>query len=126
MSRRAFVETCFLLALVNRQDPADDRCKEVYKSFHGRFVIFEWILLEFADAMCYSEYARSICLERRLTILSLSNFVVVPFDSLTYSDALDLYERYRDKQWSLTDCTSFVIMKDQELSEALTADHHFT
>ena len=27
--------------------------------------------------------------------------------------------------WSLTDCTSFVIMEQMEISEALTPDRHF-
>jgi uncharacterized protein len=31
----------------------------------------------------------------------------------------------RDKEWSLTDCISFVVMKERGLTEALTADHHF-
>jgi predicted nucleic acid-binding protein len=30
-----------------------------------------------------------------------------------------------DKDWSLTDCLSFVVMTDRGLSEALTGDHHF-
>jgi uncharacterized protein len=30
-----------------------------------------------------------------------------------------------DKEWSLTDCISFVAMTDEGLSEALTGDHHF-
>ncbi|MDX6612870.1 MAG: uncharacterized protein QOD75_2056 [Blastocatellia bacterium] len=37
-------------------------------------------------------------------------------------------ERYRnrlDKDWSLTDCISFVVMESKGITEALTADHHF-
>jgi uncharacterized protein len=30
-----------------------------------------------------------------------------------------------DKEWSLTDCISFVVMQECGLIEALTADHHF-
>lgn len=30
-----------------------------------------------------------------------------------------------DKDWSLTDCISFVVMKDLKITEALTGDHHF-
>jgi predicted nucleic acid-binding protein len=30
-----------------------------------------------------------------------------------------------DKNWPLTDCISFVVMRDWELTEALTADRHF-
>ncbi|HWR21118.1 MAG TPA: PIN domain-containing protein, partial [Verrucomicrobiae bacterium] len=29
------------------------------------------------------------------------------------------------KEWGLTDCTSFIVMEDQRLREAFTADHHF-
>jgi uncharacterized protein len=31
-----------------------------------------------------------------------------------------------DKDWSLTDCISFVVMKDEGIREALTGDRHFT
>jgi hypothetical protein len=30
-----------------------------------------------------------------------------------------------DKDWGLTDCISFVVMKDTKMTEALTTDHHF-
>ena len=38
----------------------------------------------------------------------------------------DLYRRRTDKEWSLTDCISFLVMQEHGVSEALTADHHFT
>lgn len=31
----------------------------------------------------------------------------------------------QDKTWSLVDCTSFVIMQQHKILEALTTDHHF-
>jgi predicted nucleic acid-binding protein len=30
-----------------------------------------------------------------------------------------------DKAWSLVDCSSFAIMQQQNISHALTSDHHF-
>lgn len=33
--------------------------------------------------------------------------------------------RWRDKPFSFTDCTSFVIMKEQRIRQALTCDEHF-
>ncbi len=38
---------------------------------------------------------------------------------------MELYNSRADKEWPLTDCISFVVMKQNGLSEALTADHHF-
>jgi hypothetical protein len=36
-----------------------------------------------------------------------------------------LYDARPDKDWSLTDCISFVVMGDERLTEALTGDRHF-
>jgi predicted nucleic acid-binding protein len=33
--------------------------------------------------------------------------------------------RWRDKPFSFTDCTSFVVMKERRLKTALTSDRHF-
>ena len=30
-----------------------------------------------------------------------------------------------DKMWSLVDCSSFVVMKERQLSHGFTTDHHF-
>jgi hypothetical protein len=34
--------------------------------------------------------------------------------------------RYRDKDFSFTDCTSFAVMRELKLREALAIDHHFS
>jgi predicted nucleic acid-binding protein len=39
--------------------------------------------------------------------------------------ARGFFFRYRDKQFSFTDCTSFVVMRELRLREVLTTDHHF-
>ncbi|KAF5428591.1 hypothetical protein C5S39_11130 [Candidatus Methanophagaceae archaeon] len=39
--------------------------------------------------------------------------------------AIDFYRDREDKEWGLTDCISFIVMGDQGLTDALTADEHF-
>ncbi len=39
--------------------------------------------------------------------------------------ARHLFFRHRDKTYSFTDCTSFVVMKELKLRQALTTDRHF-
>jgi predicted nucleic acid-binding protein len=36
-----------------------------------------------------------------------------------------MYRRVPDKEWSLTDCASFALMRQRGVSEALAHDHHF-
>ena len=37
----------------------------------------------------------------------------------------NLFKKYSDKYFSFTDCTSFVVMRQLNLIEAFTNDHHF-
>ena len=39
--------------------------------------------------------------------------------------AIRLFSGRLDKDWSLTDCLSFVVMERRDIRDALTADHHF-
>ena len=54
-----------------------------------------------------------------------SSVEVVAFEPELNGAAVELYRSRSDKDWSLTDCLSFVIMKQRRLHEALTTDHHF-
>ena len=36
-----------------------------------------------------------------------------------------LHAARQDKEWSLTDCLSFVVTQERGIREALTGDHHF-
>jgi predicted nucleic acid-binding protein len=53
------------------------------------------------------------------------NIHVVPIDASLFQRGLALYEARPDKTYSLTDCLSFVVMQDQSLTDAVTADDHF-
>jgi predicted nucleic acid-binding protein len=46
-------------------------------------------------------------------------------DSSRFERARDLFFQYRDKDFSFTDCTSFVIMREARLTHAITTDRHF-
>lgn len=46
-------------------------------------------------------------------------------DSDRAEKARNWFFRWRDKEFSFTDCTSFVVMTERKLSVALTSDRHF-
>jgi uncharacterized protein len=41
------------------------------------------------------------------------------------AEAWQVFTRFNDKNWSFTDCTSKVVMATQNVSTALSFDHHF-
>jgi len=50
---------------------------------------------------------------------------VVAFSAELIESSVRLYEGRADKNWSLTDCYSFVVMEQHRIKLALTTDHHF-
>ena len=50
--------------------------------------------------------------------------IVEPTQEL-FDRGVELFSQRLDKEWSLTDCISFVVMADEEIAEALTGDRHF-
>jgi predicted nucleic acid-binding protein len=61
-----------------------------------------------------------------INALRISPFLeVVHVDLVLDGEAWQLLESRQDKQWSLVDCASFVLMQRRGILEALTTDHHF-
>ena len=54
-----------------------------------------------------------------------SNVAVVPQTDAQFRRAVEFYRQRLDKEWSLTDCSSMMIMKEEKIVEVLTYDHHF-
>ena len=50
---------------------------------------------------------------------------VVHVDTHLDNEAWQLLKSRQDKDWSLVDCASFVVMTRRAITEALTTDHHF-
>ena len=50
---------------------------------------------------------------------------IVPADTATFDQGVQLFLTRADKNWSLTDCLSFVVMNEAGLKEAFTEDLHF-
>lgn len=121
---KVFADTFFYLALMNRRDENHKRVAKWATEFHGEIVTTQWILTEVADALGGSNI-------RRLVKMSFDDIEadpatrIVPVSPNHFSRGLALYDARPDKEWSLTDCVSFVAMADEKVAEALTGDHHF-
>jgi uncharacterized protein len=59
------------------------------------------------------------------TIKATPYLDIIHIDATTDAAAWDLCKARPDKNWSLVDCSSFVLMQKQSVQAALTTDHHF-
>ena len=50
---------------------------------------------------------------------------LVPQTRELFDAALNLYEQRIDKGYSLTDCMSMIVCREQQITDVLTHDHHF-
>lgn len=119
-----FADTYFFVALLNQKDEGHEKAVGFLKSHDGDIVTSEYVLVETADTFASSR--RRVDVSRFIARVRQSQrYAVVPCDTSMLNRGLDIYAQRADKAWSLTDCTSFVVMDEQGLTEALTGDHHF-
>ena len=121
---RVFADAFFWIALLNRRDEYHEKAKTYAQNFHGQMLTTQWVLAEVADAMAASrarQFIRSFIHE----LAANPAVTVLEANAGLFHRGIDLCDKRPDKNWSLTDYISFVVMREMKLSEALTGYHHF-
>jgi len=120
---KQFADTFYFMALLNRKDSAQSLAK-AHSVGSASILTTEWILTELVDAMAHrAKRQRYIDLYRLLR--SDPQAQVIPSSTLLFERGMGLFSIRPDKDWSLTDCISFVVMEEHGITDALTGDHHF-
>jgi uncharacterized protein len=122
-----FIDTVYCHALVNARDqwrPAALRWERWLDTARPRHVTTEFVLVEFANGLAAVRFRRQALLAVA-AIRSNPRVEVVPASTKLLDSALSLYQDRPDKDWSLTDCASFIVMAERGLTDALTSDEHF-
>ncbi len=122
--KAAFADTFYFLALANEADDCHERARGVSRGSTRPFVTTAWVLTELADAMARRK-DRSTFLGLLDDLLTDLRMTIVPPTQDLFDSGIRLYAERPDKDWSLTDCISFVVMREMGISEALTGDGHF-
>ena len=119
-----FADSFYFFALINPNDQAHQRALEFSESVDLPLITTPWILTELADGLSRSAFRTTFA--RILDDFRMDpRNVLVPASESLFAAGCDLYNARSDKQWSLTDCVSFVVMRQRGITGALTGDHHF-
>jgi len=124
---RVFADTGYWIALLNPRDALHQKATTSSRKYApSRIVTSEMVLVEFLNS--FSDFGPRVRQAAARAVTSLrdnSHIVVKPQTSQLFEKAVKRYQEMADKSWSLTDCASFVIMKEEQLAAALTHDRHF-
>ncbi len=127
MNRNVFADTFFFAALVNPDDDANKQATELLGSItlaKRRIITTDFNLLELGSMLSSTAYTRGLY-ANVLDSMNDRHVRVIPASRTLFHQGLQLFRNRTDKQWSVVDCTSFVVMKRHTITDALTGDHHF-
>ena len=125
-AERLFLDTSFLLALVNQRDRYHQGAVRLSSHFQECRELWttEAILLEIGAAL-RAPNQRRIAVRIWDDLHNDPRCHVVSLSAALLKRGMELFRNRPDKAWSLADCASFVVMADHHLAEALTCDQHF-
>jgi predicted nucleic acid-binding protein len=117
-----FVDTCYWLAMLNFRDAYHQQAIGIPRP--ARMVTTRAVQIEVMDAFSGArQRALAVRFWRRTN--NNSRITIVRLDDPLLHRAALLFQNRPDKEWSMTDCISFVVMQDRRITQALTNDHHF-
>jgi predicted nucleic acid-binding protein len=125
LPQRLLLDTIFIQSLLSKAD--QNRVRAIGWAKHLRNVREVWVteavLVDVGNAL--SALNRAAAVRSIDEAYRTRNVRVVTVDTALLRRAIDLYRARPDKEWGLTDCISFVVMTENGIMDALTADHHF-
>ena len=90
----------------------------------GKMLTTDFVIVEFGNFFSNSNDRQSFL--NLLDDLAVDSWTtVLPPSWELVQQGIELFSHRPDKDWSLTDCISFVVTQDHGITEALTADRHF-
>jgi predicted nucleic acid-binding protein len=119
-----FADTSFILALLNPKDQWHSAAEAVAAELDEPVTTTQWVLVELGDALSVG-VNRVLFLDFVDRLSKEPQWEVVEASSGWYKRGLELFRVREDKEWSLTDCISFAVMRERGITDALTKDHHF-
>jgi len=126
MKEAVIVDTGYWIALFDRRDTNHSIAKrnletllQDYRMYLTDFIVFETITYLSCSIGRHDLAMRF--LERRKG----SMFTTIPVDESVKAEALELFKKYSDKVFSVTDCASFSVMKRRGIQKYAGFDDHF-
>ncbi len=123
-----FADTGFWVAQLLPDDALHPIAREWSRMYAKKCTIVtsDFVLTEFLNFMTrFGMYSRNQAVAACQNLYTAEDIEIVPAHRTLIMDAMEIYRDFSDKRWSFTDCSSFVIMRERKITDALSHDHHF-
>ena len=125
---KTFLDTGYLLALELARDQNHESAKQHWDSLARPFPPFITTSYVFDEVVTYfnsrGHHAKAVQLGNNL--LLSSSIELIHVDEALFYAGWELFQQHQDKDYSLTDCISFIVMKRWGVDLAFSFDGHFT
>lgn len=119
-----FADTSYFLAFLGDHDEHHERAMAWARVLRAGVLTTEYVVVEVANSLTkgadralFADFYRGIRAENTMEI--------IPASTGLQDRGAKLFADRADKQWSLTDCISFLVMSDRGLHDALSTDRDF-
>lgn len=119
-----FIDTSGFFCIFSERDTNHAAAIELYEAARSRLTT-NYVLAEYVALADARGLPREDAVSFSAEIINDRNIEVIWVDENLHRRAVELLQNRRDKNYSLCDAVSFVLMSEREVSEALTTDKHF-
>jgi uncharacterized protein len=127
LDAEVFLDTAYLIALAQPGDEHHRKARQISGTLNlarTRIVTSRAVLLEAGNSLSKGKF-RPMAISLLETIEKTKLVEIVPLTEELICSGWELFCQRKDKDWSWTDCISFVVMQKRGLKQALTSDSHF-
>ena len=121
-----FADSWYFIAVANRFDAHHAAARRLEAAVdRSRIVTHDGVL---SEVLTYFSGAGAFSRQQAAAMArdALRNFRVLPAGRQLFLAALSRYAERVDKEYSLVDCMSMIVMEERGIRHVLTNDHHFT
>jgi len=122
-----FLDTGYAVALAVENDQYHDRAVQFVDQIEeksAQLITTRAVVVEIGDALAAPGY-RKTAGKHIIALQHNPTADIVPLTDDLFRKGFELYRERQDKSWGLTDCISFVVMRDRGIRKALSADGDF-
>ena len=127
LGSEVFLDTAYAIALSATNDEHHEKAVALSEQLERegtRLITSRAVVLEIGNTLAKQRY-RKAAIDLLESLEADPAVAIIPISEELCKRAFELYRERFDKDWGITDCISFVIMRERGLAAALTTDEHF-